>query len=311
MGYSRHPNALVESDLIGKNTEISAFTHILNGARIGSDCKIGDYVYIESDVKIGDRVIIKSGVQLCDGLRIEDDVFIGPGVTFACDFSLADKFNSGEPAQTVIQKEVHIGANATIFNGVVIGRNAKICACAVVTKNIPSNAIITGNPARITGYVSTQTASQKIPKALFSQNSGETGNSLIPGVRFLQLPIIPDLRGTLSFAEYGQYLDFIPKRFFLVYDVLSQEVRGEHAHKKLQQFLVCVKGSLTVMVDDGNKREEYLLNTPGAALYIPPRVWGVQYQYSSDAVLLVLASDVYDPADYIRNYDEFLELVRK
>jgi len=94
-----------------------------------------------------------------------------------------------------------------------------------------------------------------------------------------------------------------------VYDVQSREVRGEHAHKELHQFLVCVKGSCSVMVDDGNCREEYTLDTPGAALHIPPMVWGVQYKYSPVAVLLVLASDVYNPGDYIRDYDEFLSLV--
>jgi dTDP-4-dehydrorhamnose 3,5-epimerase-like enzyme len=124
------------------------------------------------------------------------------------------------------------------------------------------------------------------------------------------LPFIKDTRGSLSFAEVEQFLPFDPKRYFLVYDVKSNEIRGEHAHRRLQQFLVCVKGSCSVVVDDGENREEYKLNSPEMAILIPPMVWGIQYKYSSDAVLMVLASEKYDESEYIRNYDEFIELVK-
>lgn len=311
MGYSNHSTSLVDTEEIGDQTEIGAFTHVLPGAKIGSACKIADHVFIENNVIIGDRVIIQCGVQLLGGIRIEDDVFIGSNVAFSNDLSQLGILNSAQRAQTIIQKGVHIGANATIMAGNFIGSNAKVCAGTVVTKNIPPNAIVEGNPARITGYVSTKSTHQKSSDTPPNQSSVVTGESQISGVRYLQLPIIPDIRGSLTFAEYGQYLDFLPKRFFLVYDVLSRELRGEHAHKQLHQFLVCVKGSMTVMVEDGIRREEYELNTPGASLHVPPMVWGVQYKFSADGVLLVLASDVYDPDDYIRNYDKFLELVNK
>jgi dTDP-4-dehydrorhamnose 3,5-epimerase-like enzyme len=117
------------------------------------------------------------------------------------------------------------------------------------------------------------------------------------------------MRGSLSFAEIGRHLPFLPKRYFVVFNVASRDVRGEHAHKTLHQFLVCVAGSCRVMVDNGRRREEYVLDSPGTAVHIPPMVWGVQYKYSADAVLLVLASDVYDPDDYIRDYDEFIAMV--
>ena len=310
MDYFVHQNALVESRAIGTNTRLWAFVHVLPGAQIGAECNICDHVFIENDVVIGDRVTIKCGVQIWDGVRIEDDVFIGPNATFTNDLFPRSKQYPEEFAQTVIQKGASIGANATILAGNTIGKNAMVGAGAVVTKSVPPNAIVVGNPARITGYVSTAAAQQKTAENLSIREVGEIGQSRIPGVRFYRLPVIPDMRGSLSFAEYGQYLPFIPKRYFLVFDVQSREVRGEHAHKELHQFLVCVKGSCSVMVDDGTCREEYVLNTPGAALLIPPLVWGTQYKYSPDAVLLVLASDVYDPHDYIRDYDQFLALVR-
>jgi len=311
IGTFEHPQSVVESTNIGSETRIWAFAHILQGAIIGSDCNICDHVFVENDVIIGNRVTIKCGVQIWDGLRIEDDVFIGPNATFTNDLFPRSKVYPEEFIKTVIRQGASIGANATILAGNTIGKNAMVGAGAVVTKDVPPNAIVVGNPAQIIGYVSTTEAEQKSPEITSDRLLGPVGHSSIPGVQFFCLPMVPDMRGNLSFAEYGQYLPFIPKRFFLVFGVKSREIRGEHAHKKLHQFLVCVNGSCAVMVDDGNCREEYVLNTPGAALCIPPMVWGVQYKYSPDAVLMVLASDVYDPNDYIRDYDQFIELVKK
>jgi len=309
MNYFKHAQALVESTKIGNKTRIWAFAHILPGAIIGEECNICDHVFIENNVLIGNRVTIKCGVQIWDGLLIEDDVFIGPNATFTNDLFPRSEQYPEEYSKTIIQKGASIGANATILAGNTIGRNAMIGAGAVVTKDVPPNAIVVGNPARITGYVSTTSTKQMCGNILPKPSHGKVGCSAIPGVQFLHLPVVPDMRGSLSFAEYGQYIPFVPKRFFLVFDVPSREIRGEHAHKELHQFLVCVKGSCAVMVDDGNSREEYELNSPGYALHIPPMVWGVQYKYTPDAVLMVLASDVYNADDYIRDYDEFISLV--
>lgn len=310
MSYFKHEKSIVETCNVGDNTRIWAFVHILPNAVIGSGCNICDNVFIENDVIIGDNVTIKCGVQIWDGLRIEDDVFIGPNATFTNDLFPRSKQYPDKFSQTIIHKGASIGANATILAGNSIGTNAMIGAGAVVTKSVPSNAIVVGNPARITGYVSANQNKHVYKDRKTMGEAGVTGKSAVSCVQFIQLPIIPDMRGSLTFAEYGQYLPFVPKRFFLVFDVPSREVRGEHAHKELQQFLVCVKGACSVMVDDGFSREEYMLNSPGAALYIPPMVWGVQYKYSADAVLMVLASDVYNPDDYIRNYDQFIEMVK-
>jgi dTDP-4-dehydrorhamnose 3,5-epimerase-like enzyme len=104
----------------------------------------------------------------------------------------------------------------------------------------------------------------------------------------------------------GRGLPFEPVRSFVVFNVPSENVRGEHAHKQCQQLLVCLRGAVTVLCDDGRSRQEFVLDSPALGLYIPPRVWGVQHQYSPDAMLLVHASHPYDPDDYVRNYDQFL-----
>jgi UDP-2-acetamido-3-amino-2,3-dideoxy-glucuronate N-acetyltransferase len=306
MGFYKHPQALVESANIGDDTKVWAFAHILPGAQIGQDCNICDHVFIENDVKIGDRVTIKCGVQIWDAVSIEDDVFIGPNATFTNDKYPRSKQYPEEFSRTIIRRGASVGANATILSGIVIGRNAMVGAGAVVTRDVPPNAIVVGNPARIKGYA----ASIETEASVGSAKSGASPEtSLVAGVDIIKLPLIEDMRGSLSFAEYGQFLPFMPKRYFIVFDVKSMEVRGEHAHKTLHQFLVCVKGSCSLVVDDGKNREEIRLDSPAKGVCIPPMVWGIQYKYSADAVLLVLASDKYDAADYIRDYDEFLKAV--
>jgi UDP-2-acetamido-3-amino-2,3-dideoxy-glucuronate N-acetyltransferase len=119
---------------------------------------------------------------------------------------------------------------------------------------------------------------------------------------------VPDPRGHLSVGEFEREIPFTPKRYFLVFDVPSEETRGEHAHIHCKQFLIAIKGSVTVIADDGKNREEFALDAPHMGLYLPSMVWGVQYRYSPDAVLLVFASEYYEPDDYIRNYNDFLKL---
>jgi UDP-2-acetamido-3-amino-2,3-dideoxy-glucuronate N-acetyltransferase len=128
----------------------------------------------------------------------------------------------------------------------------------------------------------------------------------VRGVKLYELPHFVDFRGSLSFAEYPGRLPFLPRRYFLTYEVPNREVRGEHAHRRCHQFLVCVSGNCSVIVDDGQHRAETVLDRPNLGIHIPPMVWAVEYKHSPQSVLMVLASDVYDPADYIRDYDLFL-----
>ena len=129
--------------------------------------------------------------------------------------------------------------------------------------------------------------------------------------RLVGLTDIRESRGRLVAAETGRGLPFVPKRCFIILDVPSRKVRGEHAHKRLEQFLVCVRGGVTVLLDDGRRRRRLRLRSPARGVHIPPMVWAAQYDYSPDAVLVVFASQVYDARDYIRDYDEFLRRVHR
>ena len=303
-----HPKAIVEPGAqIGEGTRVWAFAHILPGARIGRDCNICDGVFVENDVVIGDRVTVKCGVQVWDGVTLEDDVFVGPNATFTNDAFPRSRQYPEMFETTLIQSGASIGANATILPGLKVGMHAMVGAGAVVTRDVPPNAIVVGNPARIHGYVSSTART-----AMQSQiTTDEPGSLSVSNARLIKLPRIIDLRGGLSFGEYDKHLPFDPKRYFVIFDVPSIEVRGEHAHREQHQFLVCLRGSCSVMLDDGSHRDEVTLDQPDLGLYLPPMVWAVQYKYTQDAILLVLASDVYDADDYIRDYDEFLSEVKK
>lgn len=305
--FFAHPNAIVESEKIGKDTRIWAFVHVLPQAVIGMDCNLCDHVFVENDVIVGDRVTIKSGVQLWDGVRLEDDVFIGPNVTFTNDPFPRSKQYPQEYLKTVVERGASVGANATLLPGVRVGRNAMVGAGAVVTKDVPPNSIVVGNPARIVNYV---TAKPLAEEDLVPPEAG-LHTIPIPGVSLIQLPEISDLRGNLTFAETPGLLPFEPRRMFMLYDVPGKDVRGEHAHHQLHQFLICVRGSCSVVVDNGKERCEVHLDRPTLGLHVPPMIWATEYKFTRDAVLLVLASDVYKAEDYIRSYSEYLELISK
>lgn len=128
--------------------------------------------------------------------------------------------------------------------------------------------------------------------------------------KLINLPNIIDSRGNLTVAEFGRQVPFEVKRFFMVYQVPLVKVRGEHAHRECHQFLIAARGRISVIADDGVNKEEFHLDRPDLGLYLPPMVWGVQHNYSPDACLLVFASDYYDSADYIRDYEEFAKIVK-
>lgn len=305
-----HPDGRCESRNVGAGTRVWAFAHVLPGARIGSDCNICDHVFIENDVVLGDRVTLKCGVQLWDGARIGNDVFIGPNATFTNDAFPRSKQRPPVFLATTVADGASIGANATILPGLKIGRGAMVGAGSVVTHDVPPFAIVRGNPARITGYVST--ATERVATEIAAPaGSKQVIEGAVPGVKLLRLPLVKDLRGSLSVSEFAKDLPFTPQRYFVVFDVPSKDVRGQHAHKVCHQLLVCLAGSVRVMADDGERRMEAALDSPDLAFYLPAGIWGVQYRYSPDAVLLVLASHPYDPDDYIREYEDFLAYKKK
>ena len=144
-----HKLSEVQTQNIGKNTNVWQFVVILQNAIIGEDCNICSHCFIENDVKIGNRVTIKCGVQLWDGIEIEDDVFVGPNVTFTNDRFPRSRQHLTEFSKTVLKKGCSIGANSTILPGLTIGEGAMVGAGSVVLRDVPSNAIVAGNPAKI------------------------------------------------------------------------------------------------------------------------------------------------------------------
>ena len=134
-------------------------------------------------------------------------------------------------------------------------------------------------------------------------------SSSVRGVTLHRLPKVLDLRGNLTVGEFGRSVPFEARRYFMVFGVPNAEVRGEHAHRTCHQFLICARGSLSVVADDGASREEFHLDDPSIGIHLPPLTWGIQYKYSADAVLLVFASEFYDTQEYIRDYAEFVQLV--
>ena len=306
--YFQHPQALCESTHIGDGTRIWAFAHVLPDAVIGRDCNICDNVFIENDVRVGDRVTVKCGVQLWDGLRVGDDVFIGPNATFTNDRFPRSRVYPEKFLETTIGTGASIGANATILPGINIGQGAMVGAGAVVTKTVPPHAIVAGNPARIVGYANAPAMEgQEADTPAIQPGIQE---SAVRGVRLYTQPVIEDLRGKLNVYEFERLVPFPVRRTFMVYDVPTAEVRGEHAHKVCHQFLVCVSGKCSVLADDGENRQQFLLDAPNIGVYLPPMVWGVQYNYSADARLLVFASEHYEADDYIRNYDDFISMIQ-
>jgi UDP-2-acetamido-3-amino-2,3-dideoxy-glucuronate N-acetyltransferase len=308
MTHYVHPQGICESENVGEGTRVWAFAHVLPGARIGADCNICDHVFVENDVLIGDRVTIKCGVQVWDGVTLADDVFVGPNVTFTNDPMPRSKAYPAQFATIVVARGASLGGGSVILPGVRVGRGAMVGAGAVVARDVPPNAIVVGNPARIVGYVDTraQAAESAEPRG---EAAGKLPQVRVPGVELRRIRRAADLRGSLVAADFATDLPFVPRRAFAVFDVPTKDVRGEHAHHRCEQLLLCLAGSVSCVVDDGVTRQEFLLNNPDVGLYVPAMVWGSQYNYSPDAILLVFASHEYDADDYIRDYEDFLVLV--
>ena len=299
-GIFVHPRGICETTEVGGGTRIWAFAHVLSGARIGRDCNICDGVFIEGDVTIGDGVTVKSGVQLWNGVRLGNRVFVGPNASFTNDRFPRSKQYPPAYARTIVEDDASIGANATILPGIGIGVGAMVGAGAVVTRDVPARAIVVGNPGRVVGYAGAAELHDSSPNPL----PQDYGPSLI------RLGAHVEARGRLCVADEDE-IPFTPKRFFLVDKVPAGEARGNHAHKVTQQFLVAAAGQIVVAVDDGRRAYAIRLSNPGLGLYLPPRVWSMQFGHSGDAVLLVLASEAYDKPGYISDYQEFCSIVSR
>jgi carbonic anhydrase/acetyltransferase-like protein (isoleucine patch superfamily) len=242
-------------------------------ATVSHSTRVDAFASIGRDCVVGDDVHVGSGARLLSGARVD--------------------------------REAEIGENAVVLAGVHVRRHAVVEPGSVVADAVPANAIVRGNPARIIGYVGGDPDRPAV-NAVREMTAREA--TRVRGVRTVALTLSEDLRGSLMATEFTD-LPFRPARLFTVFAVQGEHIRGSHAHRECHQFLVCAAGKLSCVVDDGEVREEILLDHPGVGLYLPPMIWGTQYKYSGDAVLLVLASHPYDPDDYVRDYDEFLRLI--
>lgn len=129
------------------------------------------------------------------------------------------------------------------------------------------------------------------------------------GTRLVELRTIMNEHGSLIVGEQPGELPFVAARIFTLLDIPHGEVRGIHAHRECEQFLICMRGAVTALIDDGEVRQEVRLDRPSLGLYMPALTWGTQHEYTDDAVLVVLASHPYEADDYIHEYEEFTALV--
>ena len=294
--YFAHPEAIVGSPHVGAGTRVWAFAHILPGARVGAECNICDGVFIENDVVVGDRVTVKCGVQIWDGITLEDDVFVGPNATFTNDPFPRSRQRAERFSRTVVRRGASIGANATLLPGIEIGAHAMIGAGAVVTRDVPPGAVVAGNPAREIGTIA-------------DPSYGETEPPRRLEVKMVELPVFQDERGDLTFAQVGDHLPFVARRYFVIMNVPPGKTRGEYAHTLVHQFLVCLRGACNVTIDDGSTVQRFRLESPRHGLYVPPLHWSRLDGFSGDALLLSVTSGEYDRAEYLEDYPSFMRIV--
>ena len=130
--------------------------------------------------------------------------------------------------------------------------------------------------------------------------------TIADGCEIVQLPKIHDPRGNLTFIEGQNHISFKIKRCYWIYDVPGGEIRGGHAYKKLHELIVAVSGSFDVVLDDGRGKRNFALNRSYYGLYVPNQIWRSLENFSTNSLCLIIASEVYNEDDYIRDYNEFL-----
>ncbi len=271
--------------------------------KIEAGVNIGPKCVLDGNTKVGARTTLLGGVIFAHDTEIGSDCYVEANV------STTSITVGAIPLSTTIAvgPRSHIGAGSVLTTGVKIGTGAWVEAGSVVVRDVPAHSIVRGNPGKVVGFRdgSTRNASDMFGTTVDPRAFG-IADCAVAGVKIYRFPRITDSRGSLTFGEFGRNIPFIPKRYFMVFNVPPKELRGGHAHATCQELIFCIGGSVAVVVDDGRMREEFILDSPDIGLFLPGRVWGVQYKYSPSAVLAVLASEYYDPKDYIHSYEDFV-----
>jgi len=252
----------------------------------GPGLDVGAPAVLDPSASTHPTAVLHPGVRVGPGARI------GPGCVVGDRCATATEVGAG----------VVLGANTVVAAGIRIGVGAEVRPVSYVDRDVPPHAVVGGAPARIVGYSTTTVTA---PAAAVPATVERPTPLSVRGATLLPMRRAVDLRGALVAGELPEQLPFPVARFFMVFDVPGEHLRGEHAHRACHQLLLAAHGSVTVMVDDGVRRETVVLSQPDLGLHIAPGTWGVQYGYTRDAVLLVLASHAYDPDDYIRDYTDF------
>ena len=128
-------------------------------------------------------------------------------------------------------------------------------------------------------------------------------------ITLLDFKPLGDDRGQLFSIEANKSISFNIKRVYYMFNMKSGVPRGFHAHKELQQVAICIKGSCKILIDDGTNKEEIVIDKPNTGIIIDKLIWHEMHDFSEDCILMVIASDVYDESDYLRNYDDFLKFL--
>lgn len=292
-----HPAAVIETGVVPAGTVVGAFSRIGAEVEIAAPCFIGEHVFLSGVIRLAASAEIGPHAFLRGPIMIERGARVGARCCIHAE--------PGEPI--TLGEEADICANATIWPGVSVGKRARIEPGSVVTQNVPAMAVVAGNPAQIVRYCGAPSG----PPEIHSAALADITETSIRGVTLRRLPLHEDLRGNLSFGEAQRHVPFPIRRYFLTFGVSSEQVRGEHAHRSLEQFLLCVHGRVHIAADDGTKQADFLLDRPDIGVHIPPMIWSVQYRFSADAVLLGLCSEHYNADDYIRDYAQFLITARR
>ncbi len=295
---SRRRPSSFNTTLVRRGASIGANATILPGVTIGEHSMIGAGAVVTRDIPA--RAIVIGNPGYVRGYV--DDVAPNPARARAIRAAALPELRAGEPAAGELAGEsLACGAPAGEAPAGEALPGEALPGEALPGEALPGEALPGRTPGR------TLPGGALRPDGTLPGGTPLSGGTLPGGARLHHLPRISDHRGQLSFAEVNRALPFAAVRYFVVFGVPSSEIRGEHAHRALEQFLVCVHGACSVRLWDGERGDEIVLDRPDLALHVPPMIWTTQYQYSPDAVLLVLASDVYREEDYIRDLGEFHE----